>query len=170
MLFELVATICAGLFAGAAIYINLVEHPARLECGTLMAATVFGPSYRRAALMQASLAAIGLISSIVAYVQGRGVLVLIAGLLLGAVIPFTLLVIMPTNKRLLDPALERGSGEAAELLHRWGQLHAIRSLASAVAFVLLLWHLAHPPQGSFHFRLETSVAKPTPSAPILSHA
>jgi uncharacterized membrane protein len=154
--FELVAALCAGLFAGAAIYINLVEHPARLECGTMMAATVFGPSYRRATVMQASLAAIGLISAIVAYVQGRGTLVLIAGLLLGAVIPFTLLVILPTNHRLLDPGLERGSEEAAELLTRWGRLHAVRSLAGAVAFALLLWHLGHPSQGGWHFRLETS--------------
>ena len=163
MVFELIATVCAGLFAGAAIYINLVEHPARLECGTVMAATVFGPSYRRAALMQASLAAIGLISAIVAYVQGRGTPVLVAGLLLGAVIPFTLLVILPTNQRLLDPALERGSGEAADLLRRWGQLHAVRTLASAVAFLLLLWHLGHAsPQGSFHFRLETSAVAGQP--------
>lgn len=160
MIFELVATLCAGLFAGAAIYINLVEHPARLECGTVMAATVFGPSYRRAAVMQASLSAIGLISAIVAYGQGRGTLVLIAGLLLGAVIPFTLLVILPTNNRLLDPGLERGSGEAAELLTRWGRLHAVRSLAGAVAFFLLVWHLGHPAQGGFHFRLETSARVP----------
>ena len=54
MLFELLATWCAGLFAGAAIYITFVEHPARLECGTELAATEFGPSYRRATLMQAS--------------------------------------------------------------------------------------------------------------------
>ena len=51
MLFELIATICAGFFAGAAIYITLVEHPARLECGTELAVTEFGPSYRRATLM-----------------------------------------------------------------------------------------------------------------------
>ena len=39
LFFELVATICAGPFAGAAIYITFVEHPARLECGTALAAT-----------------------------------------------------------------------------------------------------------------------------------
>ena len=72
MLFELLATLCAGLFAGAAIYITLVEHPARLECGTELAATEFGPSYRRATVMQVPLAAIGLIAAVVAWVQGRG--------------------------------------------------------------------------------------------------
>src|SRR5580765_7159876 len=64
VLFELIATLCAGLFAGAAIYITLVEHPARLECGTELAATEFGPSYRRATLMQASLAAVGLAAAL----------------------------------------------------------------------------------------------------------
>jgi uncharacterized membrane protein len=141
MLFELVATLCAGLFAGAAIYITLVEHPARLECGTELAATVFGPSYRRAAVMQASLAAAGLVAACLAWAQGRGVLVLAGGVLLGTVIPFTLLAVRPTNKRLLDPSLGRGSAEAATLLHRWGRLHAVRGVASSLAFGILLWDL-----------------------------
>ena len=142
MLFDLLATLCAGLFAGAAIYVTFVEHPARLECGTELAATEFGPSYRRATLMQASLAAVGLLAALVAWAQGRGVGVLIGGLLLGVVIPFTLVVIVPTNKRLLDPGLDRGSAEAAALLARWGWLHAVRSVVSALAFVVLLWCLA----------------------------
>jgi hypothetical protein len=142
LLFEALATICAGLFAGASLYINWVEHPARLECGTELAATEFGPSYRRATRMQASLAATGLVAALVAWFQGRGLPVLVAGLLLGAVIPFTLIVILPTNKRLLDPALDRRSTEAAGLLARWGRLHAIRSVLSLLAFGVLVWHLA----------------------------
>lgn len=144
MLFGLLATLCAGLFAGAAIYITLVEHPARLECGTELAVTEFGPSYRRATVMQVPLAAIGLIAAVVAWVQGRGTVVLIAGVLLGMVIPFTALVILPTNKRLLDPGLDRRSAEATALMNRWGQLHAVRSAASAAAFGLLLWNLTLP--------------------------
>jgi hypothetical protein len=30
MLILIVATLCAGIFAGAAIYVNAVEHPARI--------------------------------------------------------------------------------------------------------------------------------------------
>jgi hypothetical protein len=52
----IVATVSAGLFSGAAIYINAVEHPARLSCGTELAVREFAPSYRRATAMQASLA------------------------------------------------------------------------------------------------------------------
>ena len=142
MLLELVATICAGLFAGAAVYITLVEHPARLECGTALAVTEFGPSYRRATIMQAGLAALGLLAAVAAWARGSGWPALASGVLLGAVIPFTLVVILPTNKRLLDPRLDPASAEAAALLERWGRLHAVRSVASGIAFVLLTWHLA----------------------------
>ena len=135
---KLVAILSCGLFAGAAIYINLVEHPARLECGTELAVTEFGPSYRRAAVMQASLAAIGLVCAIGAWLAGAGVSWLIGGILLGSVIPFTLVVIMPTNKQLLAPTLDKESAEARELLSRWGKLHAVRSVLSGLALVIFL--------------------------------
>src|SRR5690348_15650694 len=137
MFFEALAVLCAGLFAGAAIYLTFVEHPARLECGTELAVTEFGPSYRRATLMQASLAAVGLITAVIAWTQGRGIAVLAGGAVLGLVIPFTLVVILPTNTRLQDPALDRRSAEAAALLARWGRLHAVRSGLGALAFGVL---------------------------------
>ena len=136
MVLELIALLCTGLFAGAAVYITLVEHPARLEGGPAVALAEFRPSYRRAAVMQASLAAVGLLTAVGAWALGRGVPVLVAGLLLGAMIPFTLLVVLPTNKRLLDPALDPHSTETASLLTRWGRLHAVRSVASAGALVI----------------------------------
>ena len=66
MAFAILATLCAGLFAGAAVYINAAEHPARLACGTAAAVREFAPSYRRAAVMQASLAIIGLLAAVLA--------------------------------------------------------------------------------------------------------
>jgi hypothetical protein len=135
---KLLTTLCCGLFAGAAIYINLVEHPARLECGTELAATEFGPSYRRAAVMQASLAATALVCSIVAWLSGAGIGWLIGGILLGSVIPFTFLIIMPVNKQLLDPTLDKGSAKAQELLSRWGKLHAVRSTLGGIALFIFL--------------------------------
>ena len=95
MIFEALATICAGLFAGAAVYISLVQHPARLECGTELAATEFGPTYRRASRMQASLAAGGFLTALAAAFLGHELPVLAAGLVLGSVIPFTLLAMLP---------------------------------------------------------------------------
>ena len=129
------------MFAGAAIYINLVEHPARLECGTAAAVRQWRPSYARATVMQASLAIVGLLASLGAWVQGRGAPVLVAGLLLGTVVPFTLVVIFPTNRQLLESTLDEGSPRAAALLARWNRLHAVRSSAALLALVILLLHL-----------------------------
>lgn len=141
MIFELVATFCSALFAGAAIYINLVEHPARLECGTAAAVQEWRPSYRRATVMQASLAIVGLLGAVGAWIQGQGTAVLIAGMVLGSVVPFTLLIIFPTNKALEDPALDVGSERAARLLSKWNRLHALRSVAALIALILFLLNL-----------------------------
>ena len=135
---ELLATLCSGLFTGASIYINLVEHPARMQCGTTLAVTEFAPSYKRAAVMQASLAAVGFVCAVMTWFWGSPLSWLIGGILLGAVIPFTLFVIFPTNKQLLDPGLDKNSALAERLLIRWGRLHAVRSLLSSASFVLFL--------------------------------
>jgi anthrone oxygenase-like protein len=138
MILEVLATLCAGLFAGAAIYINAVEHPARLACGTALAVREFAPSYHRATVMQASLAVVGLLASVGAWWRAGHGVCLVGGLLLGAVVPFTLLGILPTNRRLLAPSLDPDSLEAAALLRRWGRLHAVRSVLGGVAFGILL--------------------------------
>jgi hypothetical protein len=59
--------------------------------------------------------------------------------MLGAVIPFTLFVILPTNKLLLSPTLDKRSAQTGQLLARWGMLHAVRSALSALALLLLCW-------------------------------
>jgi uncharacterized membrane protein len=137
-LFEMIATLATGIFTGAALYINLVEHPARMECGTNLAATEFGPSYRRAAAMQASLAAIGFATASVAWSLGAGTWWLVGGLFLGSVIPFTLIAIMPTNRELKAPDLDKESERARRLLTKWGRLHAVRTLLSLIAFLIFL--------------------------------
>src|SRR5207245_8518916 len=123
---------------GAAIYINLVEHPARMECGTQLAATVFDPSYRRAAVMQIILALVATIGGISAWFMGAPHLWFVGAVLIFAVIPFTRIVIMPTNKKLLDPGLDRTSEVAHQLLQNWGKLHAVRSLLALGASVVFL--------------------------------
>jgi hypothetical protein len=136
---EFVAVLACSLFTGASVHINLVEHPARMECGVEIAATEFAPSYRRATIMQASLAALGLLSSVAAWLAGATLWWLVAGALLGGVIPFTLFVILPTNKLLLSPTLDKQSVEAERLLAHWAALHAVRSVLSGVALLLFLY-------------------------------
>lgn len=136
MITTTLATAAAGLFAGAAVYINLVEQPARLSCGTDAAVAQWAPSYKRATWMQAPLAAGGSLLALLSWLQGGGALWALGGLLLFSVVPFTLLVIQPTNTRLLSNALDRAS--AGQLLRRWGRLHAVRSALGMAAFVVFL--------------------------------
>ena len=134
----ILATLAAGLFAGAAIYITAVEHPARLACGSELAVREFAPSYRRATLMQAPLALVGCAAGIVAGWQRSDLVLALAATLLGAVVPFTLAIMLPTNKRLLNPALDARSPAALALLLRWGRLHAIRTVLGGASFVIFL--------------------------------
>src|SRR2546426_933055 len=129
-----IATVAAGLFAGAALYVSLVEHPARVSLGPRAAVLQFGPIYRRGAAMQVPLSLIGAAASIVSWAGGGSAAWLIGGAALGALVPFTLLVIMPTNKRLLDAPLDAGPPEATALLRRPAQLPAVRPLVRLVVF------------------------------------
>jgi anthrone oxygenase-like protein len=141
MILEILATLSAGLFAGAAIYVNLVEHPARMQCGSNLAVTEFAPSYKKGAVMQASLAVFGLLAATAAWLRTSDLWLLIGTILLGAVIPFTLIVIFPTNKKLLDPSLDKNSQLALQLLTRWGTLHAVRSFLGLASFIVFLTSL-----------------------------
>jgi len=136
--FEFVAALATALFAGAAIYINLVEHPARMGCSTEVAATVWAPSYRRATVMQASLAILGFLAGLAAWLLGAPIMWLVASLFILAVVPVTLLVIFPTNNKLLAPGRDLTSPETRALLVKWGQLHALRSALSLVATMLFV--------------------------------
>jgi hypothetical protein len=140
-MFALLAVACCGLFAGAALYINAVEHPARMSGGVKAALGEWVPSYKRAAVMQASLAIVGGVAGVLtwAIVGGRGYLV--GALLLLAVVPFTLVVVARTNKRLLDLHASGEVAHAHELLQRWNALHAVRTALSVAAFACMLWGL-----------------------------
>jgi hypothetical protein len=134
----MLSTLSAGLFAGGAIYVTLVEHPARMQCGTVLAIKEFAPSYHRGAIMQASLAAIGFLSATAAWLKSSHVWWLIGGGALLAAIVFTLIVIFPTNKKLLDSSLDKNSELALTLLIRWGRLHAVRSLLGLFSFLIFI--------------------------------
>lgn len=136
---ELLATLCCAIFTGAAIYINAVEHPARMSCGVQVALAEWVPSYRRATVMQASLAVLGFGFAFLAWLAGAHLRSLVAGFVLVAVAPFTLIVIMPTNRRLMALNPKSDLDEGAVLLERWNRLHAVRSVLGGIALLLFLW-------------------------------
>jgi Domain of unknown function (DUF1772) len=135
----LVAAFSTYLFTGAAVYISLVEHPARMSLDTRSAALQWAPSYKRATVMQASLAVLSLISGITTWAFSGDMIWLAAAVLIGLVVPFTLLIIMPTNHALLAPGRDLSSDETRMLLIRWGQLHWVRSILGILASAMYLW-------------------------------
>jgi len=90
-----------------------------MECGVEIATAEFPPSYHRGTIMQMTLAAVCLLSCIAAWLAGATFWWVVAGVLQVSVIPFTLVVILPTNKQLLSPTLDRRSAQTERLLARW---------------------------------------------------
>jgi hypothetical protein len=143
MIPEILATLTCGIFAGAAIYINLVEQPARLSCGVTIAVTEWRPSYKRGTAMQVPLALVASVLVFFSWQLDKELAWLIGGVILLAVVPFTLIVIFPTNKKLESDELDLSSDQANYLLRLWGRLHAVRSGLSFSAFVIFLFALRH---------------------------
>ena len=138
---SLAALVFATLFAGTALYISLVEHPARFELADGPLLAQWQPSYKRALPIQSGLAiAGGAAGLITGYCSGdwrwfAGSVLLLANW------PFTLFVIMPVNKRLMAmPEREAGAASRAMLV-QWGKLHNVRSALGAATALLFGWAL-----------------------------
>jgi hypothetical protein len=132
----------AAAFTGAAVYVNVAEHPARLTLDDTPLLKEWKPSYQAGALMQASLAlasgALGLWSWWQLGLLGW----LIGACLILAPWPYTLLVIKPVNDQLKATPLESAGPASRALLVRWGNLHAARSALGFAASLAYLWALA----------------------------
>ena len=85
--------------------------------------------------MQAPLAIAGALGATSTWLLGGSVWWVIGALCMAAIIPFTLFVVLPTNKYLLSEEAEADLGSAAASLALWNRLHFARTILSAIAFV-----------------------------------
>ncbi len=143
MIFGLLGLIVAALFTGAALYINVVEHPARMGLAPEAQLREWKPAYRRGFALQAPLAALGLVFGCAAFFATGQWQFLAAGVLIGANWPYTMIALMPTNLRLLGTPDAQAGAESVRLIDNWAQLHMVRTGLGALSVLVFCWaHLS----------------------------
>jgi hypothetical protein len=141
MLTGLLALTTAAIFAGAAIYVNIAEQPARLRLAPAALLTEWQLSYTRGAIMQASLAVISCVLGLLAFIFSYNWHWLLGAALILAPWPFTMFIIMPTNKVLKAMQPAQANENTHDLVRQWGLLHAVRTLLGFSAIAAYLWAL-----------------------------
>lgn len=139
MLAGQIALVVSAVFAGAALYVNIAEQPARLLLDDRALLGEWKPSYKRGFAMQAPLAIVGFLLGLLAWWQ-TGLWTWLGGaIILIANWPYTLVVIMPVNNRLMaiDPAA--ASADSRRLIEKWGRQHAVRTAFGFAAALFFLW-------------------------------
>jgi hypothetical protein len=139
MIIGQLAFLIAAIFTGAALYISVVEQPARLALDTSALLTEWKPAYKRGTAMQAPLAILGFVLGVAAWWQTAHPAWLIGALFMIANWPVTLLAIMPTNHKLFatDPAA--AGPDTRAMIVKWGSLHAVRTMLGCAACLSFLW-------------------------------
>ena len=133
MLAGQLALVAAALFTGAAFYVNYAEQPARLGLDDRSLLTEWKPAYKRGYIMQASLAVIGFLLGLLAWLATGRVTFAIGALLIIANWPWTLLGMLPTNKALMATDVANAGAETRALLLQWNRLHAVRTVLGGLA-------------------------------------
>jgi uncharacterized membrane protein len=142
MLIGHLALVVAGLFTGAAVYVNFAEQPARLGLKDRPLLAEWKTAYKRGAIMQASLAMAGFILGALAWWQAGKPAFIIGAFLMLAPWPWTLLIIKPINDTLMatDPA--KADAETRALIVKWDRLHLVRTALGALGTIAFLYALA----------------------------
>lgn len=145
---EVVSTVAAGIFVGGAVYINLVEHPARMTLpDTKSCHKEWMESFDRARVLQGRLALVSALSGAGAYYCNpkKGLPFLVGGGLVATIFPYTLFVLKPNS---IDPIYDeeitnkKSESVVRETIDKWNSYHMVRSIVTLPVFVGYVMYLA----------------------------
>merc|ERR1711902_424462 len=144
---KIVHTATTNIFFGAAAYVNIVETPARKSLKSADAVIDhFQASFPRAANMMKPLAAAGFLSGLLAWYMESSAersWLLCSSIGMFFMFPWTILVIAPTNKLLMDGDNPKKKGDSwvQEMMTKWDRVHGVRTLVcfGAAASLMTFW-------------------------------
>ncbi|HEX4193595.1 MAG TPA: DUF1772 domain-containing protein [Stellaceae bacterium] len=129
------ALVIAAFYSGAALYVNLVEKPALLALDDKAALAGWKVALKRGAVIQAPLCAIGFALGLIAWLHLRDIGNAVGALAMLANIPWTVAMILPTNRALQAIEPEAAGERSRSLLLRWYARHKMRSALGLIALV-----------------------------------
>ncbi|THD48346.1 MAG: DUF1772 domain-containing protein [Bradyrhizobium sp.] len=130
----------AAAFSGAALYVNLVEQPARLALDDAAMLDEWGPSDRRGVALLATLSLLSAALGLLTYFASQDVRWAIGALIVLLAWPYTLFAMSPLNNQILALA-PRDIGAARVLVRQWGLLEYGQTAIGLVATAVYLWAL-----------------------------
>jgi Domain of unknown function (DUF1772) len=130
----------AAAFSGAALYVNLVEQPARLALDDQAILNEWTPSDRWGVALLAGLSLLSAVFGLVAYFESQDVRWAIGALLIIMSWPYTYFAMSPLNDQILTLA-PRDVGAARVLVRQWGRLEYGQTALGVVASAAFLWAL-----------------------------
>ncbi|HXT09595.1 MAG TPA: DUF1772 domain-containing protein [Roseiarcus sp.] len=130
----------ASALAGAGLYVNGVEQPARLALDDEAMLKEWGPSDRRGVLLMATLALLAGVCGLSAWFETGDPRFAIGAVIAVASWPYTLYAMGPINNQIIA-LIPKDVGAARTLVWQWGLLEYGQTVIALAAAATFLWAL-----------------------------
>jgi hypothetical protein len=140
----LFAFAAASAFLGAALYINLVEQPARLQLDVRSMIQEWTRSNRRGFVLLSTFAITSAILGYVQFTQSGDVRWLIGEAIILATLPYVYFVVVPVNVELWALPPDAPGAPVRNLLREWGLLEWGQTAIGLLSWGILAWALLLP--------------------------